>query len=60
MQLKYVQSLTKPSPNISKVTAMCWAPNGKKLAVCIDKVVYLYDENGVEQDKFVTKAADKV
>lgn len=61
MQLKYLQSITQPSDGIIKVTAICWAPNGKKLAVCTtDRVVLMFDENGVRKDKFATKPADKV
>jgi intraflagellar transport protein 172 len=61
MQLKYLQSITQPSDGIVKVTAICWAPNGKKLAVCTtDRVVLMFDENGVRKDKFATKPADKV
>lgn len=61
MHLKFIESLTQPSPGISKVTAVCWAPNGKRLAVCTtDRVVILFDENGVRKDKFSTKPADKV
>lgn len=60
MQLKHVQSVTQASDSICKVTAICWAPNGKKLAVCtIDRVVLLFDEEGVRRDKFATKPAEK-
>ena len=61
MQLKHVQSVTQPSESIAKVTAICWAPNGKKLAVCTtDRVVLLFDDEGVRRDKFSTKPAEKV
>eukprot|EP01035_Chromulina_nebulosa_P019403 gene19403-25277_t len=60
MQLKHVQSLTQPSESINKVTALCWAPNGSKLAVCtIDRVISLFDSEGVRRDKFSTKPAEK-
>eukprot|EP01038_Epipyxis_sp_PR26KG_P006699 gene6699-9188_t len=60
MQLKYIESLTQPSQGIVKVTAICWAPNGKRLAICTtERVVIMFDENGVKQDKFSTKPADK-
>jgi intraflagellar transport protein 172 len=61
MHLKFIESLTQPNPGIAKVTAVCWAPNGKRLAVCTtDRVVILFDENGVRKDKFSTKPTDKV
>jgi hypothetical protein len=62
MQLNHVYSCTTAAKSgISKVTATCWAPTGKKLAmVTTDRYVKLYDENGKEQDKFPTKPADKV
>lgn len=61
MQLKHIESLTPSSPGIQKVTAVCWAPNGKRLAICTtDRMVVLFDENGVKKDKFSTKPADKV
>lgn len=61
MQLKHIESLTQPAQGIVKVTAVCWAPNGKRLAICTtDRVVIMFDENGVRKDKFSTKPADKV
>jgi intraflagellar transport protein 172 len=61
MQLKHIQSLTQPGEGITKVTALCWAPNGKKLAVCTtDRVVLMFDEEGNRKDKFSTKPTDKV
>jgi intraflagellar transport protein 172 len=61
MQLKYFQTINPPSTGILKVTAICWSPNGKKLAVCTaDRVVLLFDEFGVRKDKFSTKPIDKV
>ena len=61
MQLKHVQSLTSPTDAGNKVTAVCWAPNGSKLAVCTtDRVVQLFDNEGVRRDKFATKPAEKV
>ena len=42
-----------------KITAMAWAANNSKLAVCTaDRVVLLYDEQGEKRDKFSTKPAD--
>jgi intraflagellar transport protein 172 len=61
MQLKHLQSITQPSEGIVKVTALCWDPSGKRLAVCTtDRVVILFDEEGNRKDKFSTKPADKV
>lgn len=61
MQLRHLQSITQPSDGIQKVTAICFAPNGKRLAVCTtDRVVLMFDEDGVRKDKFSTKPADKV
>lgn len=38
---------------------MAWSPNNMKLAVCtFDRVVLLFDENGVRKDKFTTKPSD--
>jgi intraflagellar transport protein 172 len=60
MQLKHIESLTPPSQGITKVTAVCWAPNAKKLAICTtDRLVLMFDEDGVRKDKFSTKPADK-
>ena len=61
MQLRHLKSITQPVDGIQKVTAICFAPNGKRLAVCTtDRVVLMFDEEGVRKDKFSTKPADKV
>ena len=61
MQLKHIESITPPVPGPAKVTAMCWSSNAKKLAICtVDRIVVMFDENGVRKDKFSTKPADKV
>lgn len=63
MQFKHLQTIQQStaSEGIVKVTALCWSPNGKRLAVCTtDRVVLMFDEDGVKKDKFATKAADKV
>ena len=45
---------------VNKVSALCWSPHGKKLAICTtDRVVVIYDENGVKKDKFPTKSIEK-
>jgi intraflagellar transport protein 172 len=61
MKLKHHQSLTSPSEGASvKVTALCWSPNGKKLAVCTsDRIVLMYDDEGNRRDKFSTKPVEK-
>jgi intraflagellar transport protein 172 len=50
MQLRHLQTVLAP-PNdgtqlpLQKVTAIAWAPNNRKLAVCtVDRVVTLFDE----------------
>lgn len=63
MQLRHLQTLLQAAeptgPN--KITAICWAPNSKKLAVVgTDRVVTLFDDMGERRDKFSTKPADKV
>lgn len=41
------------------MTAVAWAPNNSKLAVCtVERVVLLFDEQGEMRDKFATKPAD--
>lgn len=43
----------------AKITALAWAPNNNKLAVCgVDRVVLLFDDQGEKRDKFATKPAD--
>ncbi|KAG5180215.1 hypothetical protein JKP88DRAFT_182394 [Tribonema minus] len=65
MQLRHLQTVLAPpgeggSLPLQKVTAIAWAPNNRKLAVCTaDRVVTLFDENGEKRDKFSTKPADK-
>lgn len=63
MQLRHLQTLIQAQDPVSpnKITAICWAPNNKKLAVCgVDRLVTLFDEVGERRDKFLTKPADKV
>lgn len=61
MQLKHQLTVAQPGDGLVKVTALCWAPNGKKLAVCTaDRVVLLFDEEGIRKDKFSTKPIDRV
>ncbi|XP_074640366.1 intraflagellar transport protein 172 homolog [Tubulanus polymorphus] len=59
MQLKHMKTLLPPQDGAMKITAMAWAPNNLKLAVCTaDRVILMYDENGEKRDKFSTKPAD--
>jgi len=45
--------------NEARITAVAWAPNNLKLAVCTsDRVVLLFDETGTKRDKFPTKPAE--
>ncbi|XP_011405209.1 PREDICTED: intraflagellar transport protein 172 homolog [Amphimedon queenslandica] len=42
-----------------KVTALAWAPNNSKLAVCtVDRIVLLFDGHGEKRDKVSTKPAN--
>lgn len=55
-----VPPATSSTADLVAVMAICWAPNGEKLAVCtVDRVVLLFDENGIKRDKFPTKAMEK-
>jgi intraflagellar transport protein 172 len=59
MQLRHLKTIHQPQEGIAKVTAICWSPSNKKLAVVTtDRVVHLCDENGERRDKFSTKPAD--
>ncbi|XP_077991845.1 intraflagellar transport protein 172 homolog [Glandiceps talaboti] len=59
MQLKHMKTLLTPQDGAAKITALAWAPNNNKLAVCtVDRVILLYDEQGERRDKFSTKPAD--
>lgn len=61
MHLQHIRNVVPATDGLCKVTALAWSPNNKKLGVVtVDRVVYLYDENGDRRDKFSTKAADKV
>jgi intraflagellar transport protein 172 len=62
MRVNAVRALPQytAAPLRSQITAMCWAPNNRKLAVVnVDRVVLLFDENGERRDKFSTKPTDK-
>ena len=48
-----------PQDGLSKVTAICWSANNKRLAVVtVDRIVRLYDEKAEQKDKFSTKPAE--
>ncbi|CAK9199445.1 unnamed protein product [Sphagnum troendelagicum] len=59
MQLRYLTSLLSARNAIVKVTALAWSPSRLAFsAVTLDRIVYLFDENGELKDKFFTKSAD--
>ncbi|CAH1397619.1 unnamed protein product [Nezara viridula] len=59
MQLKHLKTILPAKDGPNNVLAMAWSPNNMKLAVCTyDRVVLLFDENGVRKDKFTTKPSD--
>mmetsp|Transcript_10682 Transcript_10682/g.13871 ORF Transcript_10682/g.13871 Transcript_10682/m.13871 type:complete len:1746 (-) Transcript_10682:405-5642(-) len=62
MQLRHMKTIFGPNEDkpMTKVTAICWSANNKRLAVCtVERVVTLYDDTGERRDKFSTKPADK-
>lgn len=60
MQIKYWKNLQSPIDGMQKISAMCWSPDSKRLAVATaDRVVQLYDENGEKKDRFGTRPAEK-
>ena len=59
MLLKHIGTLMPPQEQMAKVTAICWSPNNKRLAVVtVDRIVRLYDDKGEQRDKFSTKPAE--
>ena len=63
MRLRHSKSITRAGHpgHVCKVTALCWTPNGQKLAICTtDRTVLIFDANGNKRDKFTTKANEKV
>ncbi|KAJ9466254.1 Intraflagellar transport protein 172 [Diplonema papillatum] len=59
MQLRHVKTLQPAQPHVARVTASCWSPNSKRLAVADHyRFVHLFDENGEKRDKFSTKPID--
>lgn len=67
MQLRHLCTLVpaagmncSENVRVGKVSAACFSPNNRKLAVCgADGVIRLFDEQGVPSDKFSTKPADR-
>jgi intraflagellar transport protein 172 len=44
---------------MAKISAIAWAPNNAKLAVCTsDRIIHLFDEVGEKKDKFSTKPVE--
>eukprot|EP00755_Sulcionema_specki_P012297 Sspe_Gene.8302::Locus_2835_Transcript_1_1_Confidence_1.000_Length_5381::g.8302::m.8302/K19676/IFT172; intraflagellar transport protein 172 len=59
MQLRHVKNLHPAQPQVARITACCWSPNNKRLAVADHfRSVHLFDENGERRDKFSTKQMD--
>ncbi len=60
MHLRYLQSLidAAPSGGINKVSTMAFSPDNMRLAVCVERSVYFFDEAGEKRDKFSTKPVD--
>jgi intraflagellar transport protein 172 len=59
MQLKHLKTVVNAGEAIAKITAICWSPNNLRMAaVSTNRIVYLFDENGEQKDKFPTKPGD--
>lgn len=59
MKLKYLSTVIDQSNEISYAGALCFAPNGHKLAVATaDRHILLFDEKFRKRDKFATKPID--
>ncbi|XP_063827893.1 intraflagellar transport protein 172 homolog [Ostrinia nubilalis] len=59
MRLKYSKTLLEAQENESPIADITWSPNNVKLAVATcERVVLLFDREGVRRDKFSTKPAD--
>ena len=64
MHLRHLKTIHPPGElldgRFQKVTAIAWSPNHYRLAIATtDRYITLYDEDGVQRDKFPTKPADK-
>jgi len=61
MKLRHMKTLLPPTDGMCKVTAICFSPNNRRLAVItVERIVYLFDENGERKEKFSTKPREKV
>ncbi|XP_045766651.1 intraflagellar transport protein 172 homolog [Maniola jurtina] len=59
MRLKYSKTLLEAQETDSPVADVSWSPNNVKLAVATaDRIVLLFDRDGVRRDKFSTKPSD--
>ncbi|CAF1105880.1 unnamed protein product [Rotaria sp. Silwood1] len=58
MQVKFLKQISDSVNGEAQISAVCFSPNGQKLAICIDRVVQLYDETGELRDRFATKPID--
>uniref|UniRef100_A0A914KFL7 Uncharacterized protein n=1 Tax=Meloidogyne incognita TaxID=6306 RepID=A0A914KFL7_MELIC len=59
MKLKYLNGIVSPLDEIACAGALCFSPNGRKLAVCtMDRHVLLFDDKFRRRDKFATKPVD--
>eukprot|EP00939_MAST-03C_sp_MAST-3C-sp1_P000124 g124.t1 len=55
-----IKTAMPPKDDICKVTSICWSNNNHKMAVVTaDRVIHLFDESGVQKDRFSTKPTDK-
>ena len=59
MQLKHLQTLLEPSTSgASKISSVAFSQDNSKLAVCHERTIWLFDEQGEKRDKFATKPID--
>ncbi|XP_045451076.1 intraflagellar transport protein 172 homolog [Melitaea cinxia] len=59
MRLKYFKTVLEAQDSDSPVADISWSPNNVKLAVATaDRLVLLFDRDGVRRDKFSTKPSD--
>lgn len=58
MQIKFFKQISESAAGEAQISSVCFSPNGQKLAICVDRVVQLYDETGELRDRFATKPID--
>ncbi|RVE46188.1 hypothetical protein evm_009146 [Chilo suppressalis] len=59
MRLRYSKTLLETQDTESPIADIAWSPNNVKLAVATcERLVLLFDREGVRRDKFSTKPAD--